>query len=196
MPMPMRHLATSTEIHRASDVLGFGTLEAGEPSPIGRLRAMSRTESGRKTLRYAAVSVVAIAVSQVTLVLCYGLLHWDGDKSIRAQLAAFVTSTIPSYYLNRMWVWGKSGKSHMWKEVAPFWAIGLVQLLISLVFVQWAQGVVERSTDSHLLRTAGIMFNSLFIYGVMWVAKFMFFNRVLFAHRPMPASLEAAVDEI
>ena len=67
---------------------------------------------------------------------------------------------------------------------------------ISLVFVQWAQGVVERSTESHLLRTLGIMFNSLFIYGVMWVAKFMFFNKVLFAHRPMPAALEAAVDEI
>jgi putative flippase GtrA len=196
----MRHAAPSTNIRTnirtSDDLLGFDLLDARRSSAIERLRAMGRTEAGRKTLRYAAVSLVAIAVNQLTLVLCYGLLHWDGDRAVRAQLVAFVTSTIPSYYLNRMWVWGKSGKSHMWKEVAPFWAIGLVQLLISVVFVQWAQRAVERSTDSHLLRTGGIMFNSLFIYGLMWVAKFMFFNKVLFAHRPMSPGLEAAVDEV
>ena len=171
-------------------------MEPATQSLTARVRAVSRTETGRKSLRYAAVSVVAIGVSQVTLLLCYGLFHWDGDRATRAQLVAFVTSSIPSYYLNRMWVWGKSGKSHMWKEIAPFWAVGLAQLVISLVFVKWAQGAVERSTDSHMVRTIGFLFNNLFIYGVMWVAKFMFFNKVLFAHRPMPAALEAAVDEV
>ena len=189
-------MITSTDIQGSVNLLGFETLDAAKPSPVERVRAIARTDSGRKTIRYAAVSVVAIAVSQVTLLLCYGLLHWDGDRATRAQLVAFVTSSIPSYYLNRMWVWGKSGKSHMWKEILPFWVVGLAQLLISLVFVKWAQGVVERSTESHSMRTLGFLFNNLFVYGVMWVAKFMFFNKVLFAHRPMPAVLEAAVDEI
>ena len=179
----------------SANAVGSALLETATTSSpgglVGRAKGYAATPTGRKTVRYAAVSVVAIAVSQVTLLLCYGLLHWDGNRATRAQLAAFVTSTIPSYYLNRMWVWGKGGKSHLWKEIVPFWAVGLVQLLVSLVFVKWAQGVVERSTGSHGLRTIGFLFNNLFIYGVMWIAKFMFFNKVLFAHKPheLPAVL-------
>ncbi len=148
---------------------------------LSTLLAKTRTETGRKTVRFAAVSIVAIAVSQVTLVLCYGLIRWG---TTRSQVAAFVVSMVPSYYLNRAWVWGKSGKSSLRKEVLPFWALGIAQFVLSLFFVVWAQGAVERSTESHTLRTAGILFNTLFIYGIMWVGKFVFFNKVLFVHKP------------
>lgn len=160
----------------ATSALGSEVLET---SPR-KLVAFARSETGRKTVKYAAVSLVAIAVSQLTLGVCYGLFHM---KSTPSQLVAFVTSTIPSYFLNRQWVWGKGGKSHFWREVAPFWGLGLLQLLISLSFVRWAQGLVENATESHGLRTIGFLFNNLFIYGVMWVGKFMLFNKVLFVHR-------------
>jgi putative flippase GtrA len=153
----------------------------------------TRTDLGRKTVRYAAVSVIAIAVSLVTNTLCYGVLRWDKTPS---QLAAFVTSTIPSYYLNRAWVWRKNGKSSLHKEVIPFWAIGIIQLAISLAFVRWAQGVVENATDSHGIRTIGFLFNNLCIYGVMWVGKFMFFNKILFVHKPHPDETTAARDTV
>jgi putative flippase GtrA len=156
---------------------------------LSMLLAKTRTETGRKTVRFAAVSIVAIAISQITTLLCYGLIRWG---TTRSQVAAFVVSMIPSYYLNRAWVWGKSGKSSLRKEVLPFWAIGIAQFILSLFFVVWAQGVVERTTESHALRTLGIMFNMLFIYGIMWIAKFMFFNKVLFVHRPEIAANQAA----
>lgn len=136
---------------------------------------------GQKTIRYAAVSVVAILVSQITLYICYGIFK-TGETP--AQLTSFVTSMIPSYYLNRMWVWGKGGKSHFLKEVVPFWVIGIVQLMISLAFVPWAQNFVDDATTSHSLRTTGFLVNNLLIYGVMWVGKFMLFNKVLFKHHP------------
>jgi putative flippase GtrA len=140
-----------------------------------------KVPGGQKAIRYAAVSIVAILVSQVTLLVCYGIFKTDETT---AQLVSFVTSMIPSYYLNRMWVWGKGGKSLFLKEVAPFWVIGVAQLLISLAFVPWAQNFVDDATPSHSLRTAGFLFNNLFIYGVMWVGKFMLFNKVLFKQRP------------
>ena len=126
------------------------------------------------------MSGVAIVVSQTVLVLTYGVLRWS---ELVSQTAAVVLSTIPAYFLSRLWVWQKNGKSHLWKEVVPFWAISVAQFLISLVAVHFGQGLVERLTEDHGKRTVGLLVISLGTYGVMWVAKFFFFNKVLFAHK-------------
>lgn len=147
----------------------------------GRLISMLRSEGGRKGLRYAAVSAVAIVVSLATLGFCYGVLHLSAAWS---QTIAVVVSTIPSYYLNRAWVWGKNGKSHLWKEVVPFWVISIAQYLISVAVINFGERHVIAATDSKALQTLGLQVISLFTYGVMWIAKFALFNKVLFAHRP------------
>ena len=162
----------------ATTHVGSETLEQ-QPNKWVKL---AKSQFDRKPVRFAVVSAVAIVVSQTTLAFCYGLLHWDGDRAVRAQLLAFVTSSFPSYYLNRMWVWGKGGKSHFWKEVFPFWAIGLAQLFISLLFIKWSQAKIEARYTSHLIRTIGFLFSNLFVFGVMWVGKYVFFNKVLFKH--------------
>ena len=151
------------------------------PTSAAAIVSYTRTDIGRKTVRFAAVSMIAIVVSLGTNAVCYGALRWDKTPS---QLAAFVTSTVPSYYLNRAWVWRKNGRSSLHKEVIPFWGLGFAQLFISLAFVRWAQGLVENATDSHRIRTVGFLFNNLFIYGIMWVGKFVFFNKILFVHKP------------
>jgi putative flippase GtrA len=147
------------------------------------LLSYARTPTGRKTVRFAMVSVVAIALSQGTNFLGYGLFKLTARNT---QLLSFVVSTVPSYYLNRAWVWQKNGRSSVRKEVVPFWAISIIQLIISLAYVAWAQELIENATTSHPLRTLGFLFNTLFIYGVMWIGKFFFFNRVLFVHKPHP----------
>ena len=40
-------------------------------------------------------------------------------SEVPANILANVLATIPSYWLNRRWVWGKGGKSHFWREVGP-----------------------------------------------------------------------------
>ena len=42
---------------------------------------------------------------------------------------------MPAYYLNRAWVWGKRGKSHLTKEVVPFWAFAFSGLVLSTIIV-------------------------------------------------------------
>jgi putative flippase GtrA len=139
-----------------------------------------RTEKGRRTLRFAMVSVVAIVVSQITIAVTYGGFHMTKTM---AQTAAAVLSTIPSYELNRRWVWGRNGKSSKSREVAPFWIISLVQFAMSLVAINFLGTWMEGHVDSHLLRTLWLQTIVLCIYGVMWVGKFVFFNNVLFADR-------------
>jgi putative flippase GtrA len=147
------------------------------------LPAYLRTPEGRKKFRFAMVSAVAIAVSEVTLIICYGIFGLDDNKKVVSLTVAFITSTIASYALNRRWVWGRTGRSHFWKEVAPFWGIGFGQFLISVPFITWGVHQVEKETENHVVRTASLLFFSLFVYGVMWVGKFLFFERVLFADR-------------
>lgn len=151
--------------------------------------AFVRTPGGRKLVRYSAVSVIAVAVNLVVLAFTYGVLRWPARTS---NIVAVCVSAVPSYYLNRHWAWGKTGKSHLLKEVLPFW----VMAFIGLVFSTWAAGFAnshaDEITSSHLLKTVLIMGANLGAFGVLWVGKFMILNKVLFAHHPQ--DLPEAID--
>ncbi len=142
-----------------------------------------KTAEGKKKIKYAAVSAVAILVGAMTTLICYNVIGWDEHEKRKTLIAAFIVSSIPAYYLNRLWVWGKSGRSSLMKETVPFWVVSFIQFGISYVYVQWAQGLVEAHTANRLFRAAGIQFNQIFIYGIMWIGKYIFFNKVLFAHK-------------
>ena len=94
-----------------------------------------------------------------------------------------------------MWVWQRKDRSSIWREVVPFWTIAILQFFISVWFVGQSEGWVNEITTNKNLRTAGFAFSSLFIYGIMWVGKFILFNRVLFAHRHPPGHTPEVVAE-
>ncbi len=156
---------------------------------VRRVLAHARTPEGKKQVRFASVSAVAIVVNQATLFVCYFLLGWDKKDSVRSLLAAFVLSGFASYILNRRWVWGRTGRSSFRREIMPFWGIGLLQLAISVPFVNWAQQEVEAVYSNKLLRTLIFMGLNLVVYGVMWVGKYMLFNKVLFVDKSAETSL-------
>ena len=81
-------------------------------------------------LKYSAVSIINVAVGQALLVLFAALLH----NAWVANILAVCLSAIPAYYLTRAWVWGKKGKSHLTKEVLPFWGFAFAGLIMSTVF--------------------------------------------------------------
>jgi putative flippase GtrA len=144
-----------------------------------RLLRAARGDLGRKFLRYSAVSVVAVIITAVTVFLVAWLFHASG---VVANTIGTVVATPPSYILNRRWAWGKSGKSHLWKEVVPFWALTFVGWAGSTACVAWADHV---ATGHHLTPFAkGIVYDgaSLFAYGVIWVIKFVILNRLMFVH--------------
>ena len=146
----------------------------------------SRTPGGRKMVRYSLVSVISVIVSQI--VLFFAQSFWSARS---ANIFAVCVSAVPSYYLNRAWAWGKTGKSHLVKEILPFWGLALLGLVLSTWAADYAESNAHHITSSELGARLVVNFAALAAFGILWVGKFFIFNKVLFAHRPEP-SLPAA----
>lgn len=159
-------------------------------TPKGLL-TWSRAPEGKKFIRYSMVSVVSVITYEILLFITLGLLHWESARN--ANIFAVTVSAIPSYYLNRAWAWGKSGRSHFMKEVVPFWGMALLGLVFSTWIADFAKTFADEHTSVHLLRTFIVMMGGLAAFGVLWVAKFVILNKVLFAHKP-PESVPPALD--
>ncbi len=153
------------------------------------VRAWSRSTEGQKWVRYSMVSVISVIFSQVLLAVGFGVLHWSARA---ANIWAVCLSAIPSYYLNRAWAWGKRTRSHLLKEVVPFWAMALLGLAFSTWAAGVAEGYAETVTFSHLVTTLIVMMASVGAFGVLWVAKFVILNKLMFVHHPedLPAALD------
>jgi len=146
------------------------------------LLARARTPGGKKMIRYSLVSVVSVIVSQVVLFAAQSF--WSARTS---NIVAVCVSAVPSYYLNRAWAWGKTGKSHLMKEIVPFWGLAL----LGLIFSTWAADYAETFAHSHSVSDLGarLIVNgaALAAFGVLWVGKFFIFNKLMFAHPAEPS---------
>lgn len=141
------------------------------------LRRVLGSDLGRKGVRYAAVSAVSISITEAVLAFTFGGLGWEARL---ANLVAFVSGGIPAYVLNRRWTWRKTGRSHLAREVLPFWALAFLGLGLSTLAVGVADDAAADLTDSRRLQTVFVVAASLAAFGTVWVAKFFAFDRLLF----------------
>ena len=142
----------------------------------------ARTPGGRKLVRYSLVSVVSVIVSQVILFVAQ--FAWSARTS---NIVAVCLSAIPSYQLNRAWAWGKTGRSHLMKEIVPFWGMCLLGLILSTWSADFAESHAASITASDLGQKLVVNAAALAAFGVLWVGKFVVLNRVLFAPPGHPA---------
>jgi putative flippase GtrA len=154
---------------------------------LSALKARANTPTGRTAVKYTLVSVISVAVSQTAFIIAFGGLHWTAKSSA---VVATCIGTIPSYYLNRNWAWGKSGRSHLWRELLPFWIIAFIGLAFSTWTSDVAESYVDRHAFSHLTKTVIVTGAFFGAFAVLWVGKFIIFNKVLFTHDP---ELQAAL---
>jgi len=133
-------------------------------------------------VRYSLVSVVSVTVSQDVLFVAQSF--WSARTS---NIVAVCVSAVPSYYLNRAWAWGKTGRSHVMKEILPFWGLALLGLIISTWAADLAETNAHQVTSSDLVARLIVNVAALAAFGVLWVGKFFIFNKVLFAHQPEPS---------
>jgi len=161
---------------------------------VGRMRelieravAIYQTPTGKRMFRYTLVSVISTAVSLGVLALVFGVLHlWS---EVPSAIFANTVATVPSYYLNRRWAWGKSGRSHLFKEVLPFWATSFAGLVLATFAATMARNFSDTHQLHHFGRTVVVMGANFGAYGLLWVGKFLIFNR-LFRHSHQQAEVE------
>lgn len=145
-------------------------------------------EYGQKAAKYAAVSVVNVVVGQSMLILANKVFGWT---FVESNVFAVTVSAFPAYVLSRRWIWQKKGNNHFWKEVVPFWSIAFLGLGMSTA----AAALASNISDSTLM----LMFANLSAFGLLWVAKFFFLDKVLFTDHSEPLTddaLDALVDEV
>jgi putative flippase GtrA len=143
---------------------------------VARVRLIIAHPSSLKLFKYAGVSVISTIVSQVTLFLTFGVFRVMSE--VPANILASVVATIPSYTLNRRWVWGKGGRSHFWREVVPFWVLSFIGLAFSSLAV-WVAGAFARDHNlGHGTTTVLVNAASLFSFAILWIVKFLIYNKL------------------
>jgi putative flippase GtrA len=143
---------------------------------VQRFREWVRTPEGTKLFRYTMVSVISTGVSFVVLFLVFGVLKlWS---EVPSTIFANAVATFPSYTLNRRWAWGKSGRSHLRKEVLPFWIMAAAGIAFSIVGASVAHHLGVKYGLSHAEQTVLVLVANVFSFAIFWVLKLMLFNKL------------------
>ena len=139
-----------------------------------------RGPEGQKLVKYSVASIVAVVISEICLVVFNGVIGMSAwvSSSLATAIAAF-----PNYYMNRKWAWGKHGRSHVWKEVVPFWALAFLGWALSTFSVYLMENYAKDHHFSHVWATTLVAVVYVAAFGVLWVAKFVIFNKLMFVHR-------------
>lgn len=120
-------------------------------------------------LRYASVSAVGVVLGQSLLTLFIHVFDWSAGQS---NVVAVTLATIPAYYLNRAWVWRRSGEHNLTTEVLPFWGMAFLGLVLSTLAAGWA----ARNLDDKIWVNVA----NLGAFGILWVAKYFIIDSYLF----------------
>jgi putative flippase GtrA len=136
---------------------------------------------GQRLARYSAVSIILLAFSETLLLLFNGAI---GLSAAWSSTLTTVIATVPAYVLNRRWVWSKGGRSHLWKEIVPFWALAFFGWAFATYSVSLAESVAKTHNLHSGARVALVGVTYVLAYGVLWIGKFLIFDRLLFVHRP------------
>jgi putative flippase GtrA len=126
---------------------------------------------GALALKYSMVSVIGVTITQTLLVVLVGIMDRDPTWS---NVTAVMICALPVFLLNKWWVWSHDGKVSFRREILPFWVFTAAGLALSTGLVAIAESV----SDSTLL----IMAASVGGFGLLWVAKFLFLDQVMFGH--------------
>ncbi|WUJ73802.1 GtrA family protein [Kribbella soli] len=144
------------------------------------MRAITKTGLSRGRLllwaRYSASSVVATVVSQLAFALCY----WFGTAAIVATVVAWFAGAVPNYVLNRRYTWGRSGQK------LPYTIIVIGSAVTAAVVTSVTDHLVQ-PIESHAWKTVLVSGSYLATYAILFIVKFVLFDRLVFA-KPAPAA--------
>ena len=117
--------------------------------------------------RFMLISFINVANHQMVLFIARNIWGWQGWQ---ANVLAASFAAVPAYFLSRYWVWEVDGKISLRSEVIPFWLISALGLVISSLFVKFAESLNENWVIAQAASLVGYLF--------IWVMKFVLLNRI------------------
>ena len=150
---------------------------------------MLRTPKGQKLFRYSMASVVAVVVSMICLVIFVGrAIGWRGGVEHPGHRHRHRPHLRDEPEVGV----GQERPQPLLKEVVPFWALAFIGWAFSTMSVKLMEDYAKHTTSatpSHLVGDVAYVG----AFGVLWVAKFVIFNKLLFVHHH-PVDEERVLD--
>ena len=143
---------------------------------LERVWSRANTLEGKKLIRFSATSVISTLVGFTTLFLVFGVLRLWGQ--VASTVFANIVAGVPAYYLNRTWAWGKTGRSHVRKEVLPFALMSGLGIVVSIFGAGLAKHLAVTHHMAHWEATAAVLVANVLSFAVFWVLKLLLFNRL------------------
>jgi putative flippase GtrA len=146
---------------------------AGAP-PFGRTLSWERVQ---QMARYAIVSAISTTISLTVLAV---LVATSTVAAGWANVIATSAGIVPSFELNRRWVWSRRGRRSLVREVGPFCALSFAGLGLSTLAVA---ATAHWATNAGLgtgPRTLAVTSANLIAFGTLWVLQFVLLDKVLF----------------
>jgi putative flippase GtrA len=138
----------------------------------------------RRVIRYGSVSAISTVVGLVMLGIFIGVL---GYPAIWSNVMATAIGTIPSFELNRRWIWAQSGRRSLLRQAVPYGLLSFAGLIVSTFAVHLAADATVHSY--RLDHTAAAELANLGAYGTLWLIQFLLCDRILFRSRsPLPTA--------
>jgi putative flippase GtrA len=154
-----------------------------DPAGPGRTRrhGLPLRTTVHKFVRYAAVSVISTTVS---LSILGFLVATRAMSAGWANIVATSAATVPSFELNRRWVWKKVGQRSLLAEVGPFCALSFAGLALSTLAVSEVARWAASDGWSNTGRTVAAEGANILAFGSLWLLQFALLDRVLFKTQP------------
>jgi len=144
--------------------------------------------SGRRIVvqRLSRCLLVSVGTTLLSAAVLVALALGMGVPAGSANVVAVCCGIAPSYLANRHWVWGRSGRSDLIREVVPFWTLALAGLVASTVAVSMvASATAHWSTAS---RSLALPVANLAVFGALWLVQFALLDHVVFRAVPNDSS--------
>lgn len=147
-------------------------------SEDGRGNPLWRRPLAVRLAKFTAGSALAAMISEIAFIVLYGPV---GAGPRVAGVAAFLAGAIPNWALNRRWTWRRRGRPRLGREVLPYVAVVISTAVAATALGGVADGLVRGLEAPRSLQVALVAMAYLLPYGVVFLLKFLLFERVVFS---------------
>ncbi len=140
-----------------------------------------------KVTRYAIGSVIALITSIVVFAIMYVL----GIGTTICSIAAFLAGAVPNWILNRRWAWQIRGQVAFLREIVGYVLVSLLALVLSSAVTGWSQDQVQGIPPGQGLRVLIVTGSYVAVQAVLFVAKFVVYERWVFSGRSLRAAVRS-----
>jgi putative flippase GtrA len=129
----------------------------------------------QRFVRYGSVSVISTLLGLAILSVLIGAV---GYPAVWSNVIAVGIATVPSFELNRRWVWVQNGERSILRQAVPYFVLSFAGLVISTLAVHVASDATIHS--SRLIHTGAAEVANVASYGTLWLLQFLLCDRILF----------------